>query len=248
MYSTIFKAITPWLKSKLCIVYLTNVSITYLLSTLVYRRVYIPFPGPPALKLPPPPIIMLRTQWVTKSLCWWPTDSRPITMWASSGSGLGPMETSDRSASSCKVIHKQLFDVLTLKWQTSSISWLPKCMFLLLWKCPSHYVTLSIWTWFSFCDGDAQSEEAKRRLWCPNRWHSESIVFCSVSISMRKDVSVVLLQQQNVLEQLKIALCRRQYQTPASVVQEYKYTNTKYIKGQIHRRWHNLTSLRKKTA
>lgn len=58
----------------------------YLFSTLVYSRVYIPFPGPPALKDPPPPISMLRTQIGIKSGCWWEYPSRPITTWANSGS------------------------------------------------------------------------------------------------------------------------------------------------------------------
>lgn len=58
---------------------------TYLLRTLVYSRVYMPFPGPPALKDPPPPIIMLRTQIGIKSGSWWEYPSSPITTWASSG-------------------------------------------------------------------------------------------------------------------------------------------------------------------
>ena len=40
---------------------------TYLLSTLRYRRVYIPLPGPPAENDPPPPIIIFNTQNETKS-------------------------------------------------------------------------------------------------------------------------------------------------------------------------------------
>ena len=50
-----------------------------LLSTLVYSLVYMPLPGPPAEKLPPPPIIMFNTQKGMKSGCWWPTLSRPET-------------------------------------------------------------------------------------------------------------------------------------------------------------------------
>ena len=51
--------------------------ITHLLSTFVYSRVYIPFPGPPALNDPPPPIIMLRTHIGTKSASLWEQLSKP---------------------------------------------------------------------------------------------------------------------------------------------------------------------------
>lgn len=53
---------------------------SYRFKTFLYSLVYIPFPGPPALKDPPPPIIKFNTHDGTKSLL--PTrgiDSRPIT-------------------------------------------------------------------------------------------------------------------------------------------------------------------------
>lgn len=70
---------------------------TYLLRTLRYNRVYIPFPGPPAENDPPPPIIIFRTQNATKSGSLCEQLSSPITKYASSGIGVGPRLTSDKS-------------------------------------------------------------------------------------------------------------------------------------------------------
>ena len=92
-----------------------NRAFTYLFSTLVYNRVYIPLPGPPALNEPPPPIIILITQQATKSSCWWLVDSNPITTCANSGSDADPEVTSERSISSYRkqIFLFQLFENLT---------------------------------------------------------------------------------------------------------------------------------------
>ena len=52
-------------------------------------------PGPPAEKLPPPPIKVFMTQKRIKSGCWCDTDSRPMAMCANSGMGVGPRLTSE---------------------------------------------------------------------------------------------------------------------------------------------------------
>lgn len=57
----------------------------YWFSTFVYSRVYIPLPGPPAEKEPPPPIIKFSTHDATKSGSWCDVPSNPITTWANSG-------------------------------------------------------------------------------------------------------------------------------------------------------------------
>lgn len=59
----------------------------------MYNRVYIPFPGPPALKLLPPPIIIFKTHIATKSESWWEQPSKPITTCDNSGKPLGPAYT-----------------------------------------------------------------------------------------------------------------------------------------------------------
>jgi hypothetical protein len=48
---------------------------------------------------PAAPMSMLSTQKAMKSRCWWPTLSRPRTTWPSSGMGVGPSNTADRSFS-----------------------------------------------------------------------------------------------------------------------------------------------------
>lgn len=85
----IYKLITSYIPSL----------VTHLLSTFKYSLVYIPFPGPPAEKEPPPPIIILRTQKATKSSSLCEQLSNPITKWASSGIGVGPRLTFDKSFS-----------------------------------------------------------------------------------------------------------------------------------------------------
>lgn len=72
---------------------------TYLFRTLRYSLVYMPLPGPPAENDPPPPIIMLRTQKAMKSGSLWEQLSSPTTMCASSGIGVGPRLTLDKSFS-----------------------------------------------------------------------------------------------------------------------------------------------------
>lgn len=57
----------------------------YLFKTFVYNLVYIPFPGPPALNEPPPPIIMLSTHIAIKSLSWCEQPSSPIITWDKTG-------------------------------------------------------------------------------------------------------------------------------------------------------------------
>lgn len=79
----------------------TNVS--YLFRTLRYSLVYMPLPGPPAENEPPPPIIMFRTQKAIKSGSLWAQLSSPNTTWASSGIGVGPRLTLDKSFSTCRV-------------------------------------------------------------------------------------------------------------------------------------------------
>jgi len=65
----------------------------------IFYLVYIPFPGPPAEKEPPPPIRMFKTQKLIKSGCWCETLSNPIVKWANSGIGVGPRLTEERSFS-----------------------------------------------------------------------------------------------------------------------------------------------------
>lgn len=52
-----------------------------------------PFPGPPALKLLPPPIIIFKTHSGTKSGSSWEQASKPITTCDNSGRPLGPTYT-----------------------------------------------------------------------------------------------------------------------------------------------------------
>ena len=77
-------------------------------------------PGPPAEKLPPPPIMVFKTQKGMKSGCWWETDSRPIAMCASSGMGVGPRLTSE-----IKKNHR--FDRNTDTYESITLSCQPNC-------------------------------------------------------------------------------------------------------------------------
>uniref|UniRef100_A0A915IZ47 Uncharacterized protein n=1 Tax=Romanomermis culicivorax TaxID=13658 RepID=A0A915IZ47_ROMCU len=58
------------------------------LKTFKYKRVYMPFPGPPAEKLPPPPRREFRTQNGTKSGSLYEQLSNPKTKCAKVGNGL----------------------------------------------------------------------------------------------------------------------------------------------------------------
>lgn len=51
----------------------------------MYRRVYMPLPGPPALKEPPPPIIIFKTHIGINCLSWWEQPSKPNIIWESTG-------------------------------------------------------------------------------------------------------------------------------------------------------------------
>jgi hypothetical protein len=83
-----------------CYIYMNKkVATSYLFKTFKYNLVYIPFPGPPAEKDPPPPIIILSTQKLMKSSSLCEQLSRPITMCANSGIGVGPKLTDDKSFS-----------------------------------------------------------------------------------------------------------------------------------------------------
>lgn len=77
----------------------------YLFKTFKYNRVYIPLPGPPAEKLPPPPIREFKTQNGMKSLSLYEQLSKPKTKWAKSGKGFMDMLTLLRSFSTLIKIH-----------------------------------------------------------------------------------------------------------------------------------------------
>lgn len=76
-----------------------------------------PFPGPPAEKDPPPPSNMFKTQYATKSSSLCDELSRAITKCASSGIGVGPRLTLERSASSYEITYKYfLFKNINIKF------------------------------------------------------------------------------------------------------------------------------------
>lgn len=67
-----------------------------------------PFPGPPAEKLPPPPINMLMTQKVMKSGSRCDADSSARTTCARFGIGVGPNDMFDKSLVTWKAIKVEL--------------------------------------------------------------------------------------------------------------------------------------------
>lgn len=80
-----------------------NNKLTYLFKTFLYSLVYIPLPGPPALKDPPPPIIKFKTHDGTKSSV--PNrgiDSRPIITCDKTAKPEGP-GNAGISQFSCKI-------------------------------------------------------------------------------------------------------------------------------------------------
>ena len=79
------------------------------LSGFIYKETNLDIsfsPGPPAEKLPPPPIKVFKTQNGMKSGCWWETDSKPMAMCASSGMGVGPRLTSEMENSKIQMVDR----------------------------------------------------------------------------------------------------------------------------------------------